>query len=379
MAATFTPPLEVLSLSKPEQAFVRLFIKLRAGTLQVFFSSGQSIAIKGGGLGVEAQLHLNASDLAVTWHRDGAVAMFESYQRGEWDSPDLVRLFYLFFANQDVLDAAFAHPRRSWWRRRARLPDSPPIPTVCLGVNQDASGAIFPKDTKNLAKAQEHKRNLLLTRMEIKPDDQVLEIGCGRGALAELIITSAEAGYTGVAASQDDWHVVRKRLADLRYKSRQKASIRFCPFWAMEGRYDAIAMNETLESVPPSRRSAMLRMLKKLLRGKGRLALQTVLVPEAAQEASARDGLLSLASFPGRAFWGKKMLEEGLARVYLTVHETLIFNRHYAQTLQAWGDRLPADDKDQHSRGWALRLAALEAAFLGGKLQAVQATIGHAQ
>jgi cyclopropane fatty-acyl-phospholipid synthase-like methyltransferase len=73
------------------------------------------------------------------------------------------------------------------------------------------------------------------------------------------------------------------------------------------------------------------------------------------------------------------MLEEGLARVYLTVHETLIFNRHYAQTLQAWGDRLPADDKDQHSRGWALRLAALEAAFLGGKLQAVQATIGHAQ
>ncbi|MFN7902363.1 MAG: SAM-dependent methyltransferase [Holosporales bacterium] len=379
MIATLIPPPKILSLSKAEQAFIRLFTSLRAGTLQIFFPSGQSIAIKGSGLGVEAQLYLASPDLAASWRRDGAMAILHSYQQGKWDSPDLLKLFYLFFTNLDVLDAAFAHRRRSWWRwwRHSSAPDNAPIPSVCLGANHDASGAIFPKDNKNLAKAQEHKRNLLLTRLEIKPEEQVLEIGCGRGALAELIITRAEAGYTGVVASQEDWHDARKRLGDLRYKNRQKASIRFHPFWALDGRYDAIAMLETLESVAVNKRLAMLRCLKKLLRAKGRLALQTVLVPEEAQEASANNGLLSLASFPGRFFWGKKTLEKGLAGVYLTLDEPLIFNRHYAQTLRTWRDRLPEDHNAPHNRGWALRLAALEAAFLGGQLQALQATVRH--
>ena len=65
------------------------------------------------------------------------------------------------------------------------------------------SSALFDKKTKNLKQAQINKYSRICDRLQLKPGDDVLEIGCGWGGFMEHAITASNVNIKGLTISKN--------------------------------------------------------------------------------------------------------------------------------------------------------------------------------
>jgi cyclopropane-fatty-acyl-phospholipid synthase len=139
----------------------------------------------------------------------GSVGWYKAWTLGEWASPDPVALFELFSANAISLgDVGRAKGPFRWVNALAhRLRDNAPrkarkniaahydlgndFYSAWLDPTMTYSCARFASPSESLEDAQRRKVALLLDRLDPKPGDRLLEIGCGWGSLA---IAAAQRG-----------------------------------------------------------------------------------------------------------------------------------------------------------------------------------------
>ena len=141
----------------------------------------------------------------------GSVGWYKAWALGEWSSPEPVALFELFTANSVALGrAARAKGPFRWINSLAhRLRDNAPgkarrniaahydlgndFYAAWLDPTMTYSSARFASPDQPLEAAQLRKIKLLLDRLDLRPGQRLLDIGCGWGSLA------IEAAKRGVA------------------------------------------------------------------------------------------------------------------------------------------------------------------------------------
>ena len=330
----------------------------------------------------------------------GSVGWYKAWSLGEWSSPDPVPLFDLFMRNGESLGevarakgvwrfvnrAAHLLRRNSKAKARANIAFHYDLGNdfyrAWLDPSMTYSSAMFGSgDT--LEAAQHRKIHALLDRLELKPGQRLLDIGCGWGALAEIAARDYGVNVVGLtlSAEQKAWADARIAAAGL----SAKVSIELRDYRDVQGSFDAVASVEMVEAVGQDYWAVYLQAIARALEPGGRAALQLISIREPLFESYAASAdFIQTYVFPGGMLIGEKRFEAMARAAGLDWRDRKGFGLDYAETLKQWRarydaavleNRLPAGfDADFHNL-WRYYLMYSEGGFRGGGIDVAQVTL----
>ncbi|WUN35994.1 class I SAM-dependent methyltransferase [Kitasatospora sp. NBC_00315] len=330
----------------------------------------------------------------------GLIGFGESYQAGDWDSPDLVALLTALASSPGTLVPPRLQGLRRWHAQRTPAAElsseenarrniqrhydlSNDLFALFLDPTMTYSAALFPTDLPILPRtewdglrpAQHRKIDRLLDLAGVGAGSRVLEIGTGWGELA-LRAAGRGANVVTLTLSEEQRNLARQRIAEAGHGDR--VDVRLCDYRSAEGSYDAVVSVEMIEAVGRPYWPAYFGILDRLLAPGGRAVLQAITMPHDRMLASAGTYTWILKYiFPG----GQIPSTEGLARAAadhtaLRLTHRHAFGAHYAETLRLWRERFTTRAEEVAELGfdhvfhrmWELYLAYSEAGFRTGYL-----------
>ena len=220
-----------------------------------------------------------------------------------------------------------------------------------LDESMTYSCAIFSRGARTLEEAQRTKLEMVCTKLELRPGDRVLDVGCGWGSFAIHAAANHEAEVVGITLSEPQAALARRRAADAGVGDR--VDIRVADYRELRGEpFDAIASIGMVEHVGEEQIDDYARRLAGLLRPGGRLL---------------NHGIARLDhDDPGdEAFSQRYVFPDGvplqLSRVLLALERAGFVTEHvegfaadYEETLTHWARRF------EERRDEAVRLAGAE-------------------
>ena len=347
-----------------------------------------------------AIVHLRSWRALVRLVSSGSVGWYKAWEQGEWSSADPVPLFDLFMRNAESLgDTArakslfrlanrVAHRLRGNDKARARrniehhYDLGNDFYAAWLDDGMTYSSAVFAEPIspdEPLEAAQTRKIRLLLDRLELKPGQHLLEIGCGWGSLAEIAARECGVRVTGLTLSPSQKDHAERRLAGL------PVEIALTDYRDARGRYDAVASVEMAEAVGEDYWPAYLQSIARLLKPGGRAALQLISIREPLFEAykSSAD-FIQTYIFPGGMLVSEARFRAIAEAAGLEWRDRSGYGLHYAETLRRWRlrfdraveeGRLPEGFDPAFHDLWRYYLMYCEGGFRGGGIDVAQVTL----
>jgi len=377
---------------------------LREGGIDATLPDGTKRMLGGRAPGPVPIVNLHDWRALVRLMSSGSVGWYKAWERGEWSSPDPVPLFDLFMRNGVSLgDTArakglfrlinrLAHRLRGNDKAKAKenishhydLGNDFYGPWLDEGMTY--SSAIFdepvPSD-ESLETAQARKLRALLDRLDLKPGQHLLEIGCGWGSLAEMAARDYGVRVTGLtlSAEQKAYADARMAKADL----ADRTTIALTDYRDAEGQYDAVASVEMVEAVGVDYWPAYARAIARLLKPGGRAGIQFISIREEMFERYAANAdFIQTYIFPGGMLISESRLAAAARGAGLSWQDRCGYGLHYAETLRRWRlgydaaveeGRLPAEFDESFHRLWRYYLLYCEGGFRGRGIDVAQVTL----
>ena len=349
--------------------------------------------------GAEATVDLRNWMALVRLATSGSVGWYKAWTLGEWASRDPVALFELFSANATPLgDVGRAKGPFRWVNALAhRLRDNAPrkarkniaahydlgndFYSAWLDPTMTYSSARFASPSDSLEAAQRRKVALLLDRLDLKPGDRLLEIGCGWGSLA---IAAAERGASvvGLTLSKEQKAWAEKKVAETGLADR--IEIRLEDYRATAGQFDAVASVEMVEAVGERWWSAYVDSIARNLKPGGRAALQFISIDHRLFDRYARNpDFIQTYIFPGGMLLDEPRFAALAIERGLSWQDREAFRLDYAETLKRWRTSYDAAVARGSLEGfadsfhdlWRYYLMYCEGGFRGGVIDVAQVTM----
>lgn len=182
------------------------------------------------------------------------------------------------------------------------------------------------KDTSNLDMAQEKKLDLVCKKIELKPGDEVLDIGCGFGSFAKFAAEKYGAKVLGITVSKEQAALAKKIVAGL------PVQIELKDYRDLTGKYDHVVSLGMVEHVGYKNYRTYMKVVHRLLKNDGLFLLQTI---SGSKTSKVTDRWIEKYIFPNSLLPSLKQLVE--ASEGLFVSENLHnFGPDYDKTLMAW-------------------------------------------
>jgi cyclopropane-fatty-acyl-phospholipid synthase len=371
------------------------------GRIEATLPDGSFRIVGGRGEGPTAIIHLKSWRAMVRLVVSGSVGWYAAWARGEWTSPDPVRIFELFMRNAPSLgDTGRAKgPWRAvnWLAHRLRANDKArarrniahhydlgnDFYAAWLDPSMTYSSAIFAAPGDALEQAQENKVRLLLDRLDLKPGQRLLEIGCGWGALAEIAAREHGVHVTGLTLSAEQKAYAEARLA--RAGLSDKVDIQLTDYRDVAGRFDAVASVEMVEAVGQEYWPAYLGAIAGALKPGGKAALQLISIrDDLFPYYAANADFIQTYIFPGGMLIGEGTLRAMGENAGLSWRDRRGYGAHYAETLKIWRDRyedavregrLPDGFDEAFHNLWRYYLMYCEGGFRSGGIDVAQVTL----
>ena len=121
-----------------------------------------------------------------------------------------------------------------------------------------------------LEQAQQNKLDLICRKLELKPGERLLEIGCGWGGLAHYAATNYGVEVVGVTVSREQQQLARERCKGL------PVQIDLIDYRDVEGLFDKIVSVGMFEHVGPKNYGIYFDTALRLLRDDGLFLLHTI-------------------------------------------------------------------------------------------------------
>lgn len=116
---------------------------------------------------------------------------------------------------------------------------------------------------EDLDQAQRDKLDMVCRKLELKPGERLLDIGCGWGGLARHAAQHFDVDVFGITVSHEQLKTARQRCAGL------PVQLELMDYRDLDGRYDKIASVGMFEHVGPKDYAAFFNTLRRVLNDDG--------------------------------------------------------------------------------------------------------------
>ena len=211
------------------------------------------------------------------------------------------------------------------------------------------SCAYFPDRDETLDEAQLQKLDLLCRKLDLRPGERLLDVGCGWGALVMHAAAAYDACATGITLSEAQAEEARARIDDARLADRCQVSVRHYEHLQADERYDKVVSIGMFEHVGEERMLEYLIHVRRHLRPGGLFLLQGGVARMDRRHAGrswmdrlgrGRTAFMQKYSFPDSRLLDVPTVLATAERAGFEPLEATSMRTHAARTTRHWLDRL---------------------------------------
>jgi cyclopropane-fatty-acyl-phospholipid synthase len=373
--------------------------KLATGRLELTLPDGSKRRLGADNNGVRADVRLGSWLALVRLATSGSVGWYKAWTLGEWSSANPVAVFELFSANAVPLgDIGRAKGPFRWINSVAhRLRDNAPgkaaknisahydlgndFYSAWLDGTMTYSSARFASPDVTLEDAQLAKVHSLLDRLNLRPGERLLEIGCGWGTLA-IEAARRGASVVGLTLSKEQKAWADRKISDAGLSDR--IEVRLQDYRDTAEQFDAVASVEMVEAVGQRWWPVYLDCIARNLKRGGRAALQFIAMRHEIFANYARSpDFIQTYVFPGGLLLDEPRFAALAVERGLSWQDRDGFRLDYAETLKRWRDRydraVAHRELDEFGEPfhqlWRYYLMYCEGGFRGGAIDVAQVTM----
>jgi cyclopropane-fatty-acyl-phospholipid synthase len=367
----------------------RLRAAWAGGRFDIIVPSGHCIQLGSGSPGACVLVHDDRVFLRMLLR--GELGAGEAFVAGEWSSDDLVGAIRVFLRATGArgaespltrlaqLPALVRHRRAANTRHgsqrniHAHYDLGNEFYRLFLDDETLAySCAYWPESTMSLADAQRAKLDRLCDWLELGPRDHLLEIGCGWGGMAIHAASTRGCRVTAITISREQHVLASRRVAAAGLS--HLVDIQYRDYRELDGGFTKIVSIEMLEAVGYEYLPRYFETCARVLEPGGRLAVQTITMPDARFENYRRRvDWMQTYIFPGSLIPSLGAIHRASTPAGFRLERSDDIGLDYVPTLRVWRDRFLANTAggrvrelgfdEPFVRTWLLYLAFSEAAF----------------
>ena len=359
---------------------------VHTGNLTVTDPDGVSESFgDGSGSPVHVVLHTHHAERAIAF--DAMLAFPEAYMDGELDIVegdvlDLLRIVYQNMGPSGTIEAAWTRAiagLRVAFRRLQQVNTaarskrnvehhydlSRAFYELFLDEDMQYSCAYFERPDMTLEAAQLAKKHHLAAKLDLKPGQQILDIGCGWGGLGLYLARTFDVDVLGITLSTEQHAVATDRAHAQGLASRVHFDLR--DYRDLQERFDRIVSVGMFEHVGVNHYRTFFDRVAALLKPDGVMVLHSI---GRSGPPTATNAFIRKHIFPGGYIPALSEVLPHVERAGLMVSDIEVLRHHYADTLKHWRARFLANRHrvveiydERFARMWEFYLAGSEAAF----------------
>ena len=237
-----------------------------------------------------------------------------------------------------------------------------------LDKNRQYSCAYFKNDNDTLEEAQKNKMHHIIRKLNIKPNQKVLDIGSGWGTLALEIAKETNASVTGITLSENQFEYSKNKAKEMNLSNQ--VEFKLIDYRQLNEKFDKIVSVGMFEHVGRKFYRTYFNTVSKLLNEKGIALIHTI-----GSTMPPRDPQpwITKYIFPGGYTPSLSEAVKPIEDSGLIISDIEVLRLHYAHTLRHWKERfLSKKDAvldmfdEKFFRMWEFYLASCEMAFKWG-------------
>jgi len=175
----------------------------------------------------------------------------------------------------------------------------------------------------------------------LKPNQKVLDIGCGWGYLAIEIAKQYKCNVTGVTLSENQYNFATKKVKELNLSNQ--VEIKLADYREIKEKYDRIVSVGMFEHVGRKFYNSFFEKISQLLNSKGVALLHTIGSVDAPRDPQP---WITKYIFPGGYTPSLSQIAGPIEKSGLIVSDLEVLKIHYAHTLRHWKERF-TQNKDK--------------------------------
>ena len=227
------------------------------------------------------------------------------------------------------------------------------------------SCAYFTKNNESLEDAQQNKINHIIKKLNLKPGQKVLDIGCGWGGMAFEIARQSQCEVTGISLSENQIKYCKEKAKELNLNNQVRFEL--LDYRSVNSKFDRIVSIGAFEHFGKKFYKTFFKKVKNIMHDDGICLLHTI---GSVDKPGPIQPFIQKYIFPGGIVpsLSEMMIPIEKTGLVLSDCETLI--HHYDKTLKAWLDRFMENKgkakylyNKEFVRMWEFYLSSCSAGF----------------
>ena len=239
-----------------------------------------------------------------------------------------------------------------------------------LDADRQYSCAYFTHRDNSLEQAQRDKKAHIAAKLDLKPGQKVLDIGCGWGGMALYLHEKAGVEVLGITLSEEQLKIARERADEAGVADKVKFEL--IDYRHVTGKFDRIVSVGMYEHVGPAHYRTFATKCRSLLADDGVMLLHTI---GRIGPPRPTDTWTTKYIFPGGYIPSLSEIARAAESVRLITADVETLRLHYGYTLEHWLRRTQAHKADivkmydeRFYRMWEFYLAGSLTGFINGQM-----------
>ncbi len=288
----------------------------------------------------------------------GSAGSGEAYMKGSWSCSDLLGLVRIFLRNREVLDTmdygftrlkAPIHKLLHFLNRNTRTGSKKNISAhydigndlfkLFLDDTMMYSSAYYANPDMTLHEAAVAKLDLVCKKLDLNPQDHLLEIGTGWGGLAVHAARNYGCKVTTTTISEEQYRLALQKVMD--EGLNDKVTVLKQDYRDLGGQYDKLVSIEMIEAIGHQYMNTYFEKCCSLLKPDGMMLIQAITIKDQLYKSALKDvDFIKKYIFPGGFLPSIEAMSSAIGKYTdMKVYHLQDIGPHYARTLKEWRER----------------------------------------
>ena len=237
-----------------------------------------------------------------------------------------------------------------------------------LDTKRQYSCAYFKNENDSLETAQDNKINHLIKKLNLKPNQKVLDIGSGWGSLAIEIAKKTKCEVTGITLSENQYKYSLNKVKENNLENQ--VQFKLADYRSLNEKFDRIISVGMFEHVGRKFYKIFFNQVNKLLKNGGLALIHTIGSVEGPRDPQP---WITKYIFPGGYTPSMSEITAPIEKSGLIISDLEVLRMHYSHTLRHWKERCINNKSkiiemfdEKFFRMWEFYLVSCELAFKWG-------------